>query len=302
MAKILIVHGIANQYLGSNELRQAWYPALCDGLNLAGHKDVPGIDECFCPFYGALFRSTGHLSLNNTVDQADVEEASPAQIELLTEVWKAATLIDPKVPKSIGSSESLSRFPRVAEKLLDALAKSSYLADYVPLRLFGDLKQVDLYMNDADMHDRILDQVSDCIKSDTVLVIGHSLGSVVAYEAVCRKPENVTDLITIGSPLGMRHVVFDKLTPRPNLVGSGLGKWPGKIKEWTNIAALGDIVAAQKQLAPLFGSTVKDVSIDSGWDTHSSTRYLNSVEAGRAVANALHRHSEEAFRWDNISS
>lgn len=291
MAKILIIHGIANQYLGENELRQAWYPALCDGLALAGCKDVPTVDQCFCPFYGALFRPVGHLSLKDTVDETDVEEASATEVSLLTEVWRAATLIDPDVPQSIDSGSSLARFPRTAEKLLNALAQSSYLADYLPLRLFGDLKQVDLYINDRAIHEQILGQISAHIGYDTVLVIGHSLGSVIAYEAVCRKPENVKALITIGSPLGIRNVVFDKLTPTPNFLGLSLGQWPGKVSEWTNIAARGDIVAAQKQLAPLFGSRVNDVIIDSGWDAHSSTRYLNSVEAGQAVARALHGDS-----------
>jgi hypothetical protein len=291
MAKILIIHGIANQYRGENELRQAWYPALCDGLALADCKDVPSIDDCFCPFYGALFRPIEHLSLKDAVDETDVEDASPSEVALLTEVWKAAALTDPAVPPSISSESSLARFPRVAEKLLNALARSSYLVDYLPLRLFGDLKQVDLYMNDRELHERILGQVSAQIGSDTVLVIGHSLGSVIAYEAVCRKPENVRALITIGSPLGIRNVVFDKLTPTPHLLGSDLGRWPGRIREWTNIAARGDIVAAQKQLAPLFGNKVNDVMIDSGWDTHSSTRYLNSVEAGLAVARALNSDS-----------
>lgn len=291
MAKILIIHGIANQYLGENELRQAWHPALCDGLALAGCKDRPTIDQCFCPFYGALFRPVGHLSLTHTVDETDVDNASATEVALLTEVWKAAALTDAAVPQSIDSGSSLARYPRIAEKLLAALAKSSYLTGYLPLRLFGDLKQVDLYMNDRDMHECILGKVLDHLGPDTALVIGHSLGSVIAYEAVSRQPANVRALITIGSPLGIRNVVFDKLTPAPSLHGSGLGQWPGKVSEWTNIAARGDIVAAQKQLAPFFGSKVNDVIIDSGWDAHSSTRYLNSVEAGRAVARALYGDS-----------
>ena len=39
------------------------------------------------------------------------------------------------------------------------------------------------------------------------------------------KPENVTELVTVGSPLGLRNIIFDKLTPRPdapNLRASGL--------------------------------------------------------------------------------
>ena len=55
----------------------------------------------------------------------------------------------------------------------------------------------------------------------------------------------------------------------------------------TNIAATGDIVAAEKELAPLFGPSVQDVLIDSGWDAHSSTRYLNTAHSGKAMVRAL---------------
>jgi hypothetical protein len=62
---------------------------------------------------------------------------------------------------------------------MNALARSSYLADYLPLNLFGDLRQANLCINDRAIHERILSQVSAHIDSDTVLVIGHSLGSVI---------------------------------------------------------------------------------------------------------------------------
>jgi pimeloyl-ACP methyl ester carboxylesterase len=150
--------------------------------------------------------------------------------------------------------------------------------------LLGDLRQVSQYMNDADIRRKILGEVLQHIQSDTRIVIGHSLGSVVAYEALCEKPEQVRTFLSLGSPLGMRNVVFDKLTPRPSALG--VGRWPGNVAQWTNIAAKGDIVAAQKQLTPLFGE-VKDKLIDSGWDAHSSTRYLNSIQAGKAVAESL---------------
>jgi hypothetical protein len=42
-------------------------------LALASCKEVPTIDECFCPFYGALFRPAGHFSLNLAADETDVE-------------------------------------------------------------------------------------------------------------------------------------------------------------------------------------------------------------------------------------
>lgn len=285
MAKILIVHGISNQYVGESELHEHWYGALCDGLRRVDYTAFPKPEDCFCPFYGDLFRPVGHLSTDVAPDDEDLANATESETELLKAIWESAAEMDHTVPGPAAYGETLFRAPRIVERALNSLTKSKYLSDYAPLRFFGDLKQVDLYMNNSDVRRKMRERVTTCIGSETRMVIGHSLGSVVAYEAVCRKPERVCAFITVGSPLGLRNVVFDKLEPPPD--GFGLGRWPGTVGRWTNIAAVGDIVAAQKQLAPLWGNNVEDLVIDSGWDAHSSTRYLNSAEAGRAVARAL---------------
>ena len=186
-------------------------------------------------------------------------------------------------PEEFGAS--LARVPRLLERALTALARSKFLADYLPLELFGDLQQVIAYLNVPEIHERVLDRVLPHITPDTTVVVGHSLGSVVAYEALFVKPEQVTTFITLGLPLGIHNVVFHKLTPAPRDPSDG--QWPGKVTHWTNIAARGDIVASQKTLAPFFGPRVEDVLIDSGWDAHASTRYLNTRDAGAALARAL---------------
>ena len=285
MPKILIIHGIANQYLGESELLSAWYPALCDGLRRAEGNTLPAESECFCPFYGDLFRKPGHLGAAAPLSPAAVASASPAQIELLEAIWSAAAEFDPAVPPPGQSAQSLVWVPNPAIRALNALAKSKFLATYTPLQFFGDLNQVVSYLDDRSMHSQILDRIVSRIDSDTKIVIGHSLGSVIAYEAVCAKPENIGTLVTLGSPLGIRNVVFDKLDPKPGAMG--IGQWPGKIDYWRNVAASGDPVAAQKNLSTCFGNRVEDRIIYAGWDAHSSTRYLNSREAGEAIARGL---------------
>jgi hypothetical protein len=285
MAKVLIVHGISNQFGGEAELLAGWYPALCDGLSRANVSSVPAQSDCFCPFYGDLFRPSDHLGSDQTVQEDDLAEATGDEIDLLNAIWRAAAETDQNVPSPEEYEDTLVRVPRFAERGLNSLAKSKYLAGYFPLRFFGDLKQVVAYLDDPETHEKALKRVTERIASDTKIVIGHSLGSVIAYEALCQKQDVRVDLLTLGSPLGIRNVVFDKLTPRPN--ANSMGIWPAVVRRWTNIAARGDIVAAQKELAPLFGSAVEDKLIDSGWDAHSSTRYLNTFEAGVAVARAL---------------
>lgn len=201
-------------------------------------------------------------------------------------MWEAAREEEPAAVPSIQDYEKgLFRAPRFAELALNSLARSRYLADYLPLEFLGDLKQVALYLDDRELRRTILTRVLDRIGPETRVVIGHSLGSVITYEALCEKPAQVTAFITLGSPLGIPNAIFDKLTPAPHT--GGLGHWPGAVKQWSNVAARGDIVAAQKKLAPVFGGQLEDIAIDSGWDAHSSTRYLNAMQTGRAIGRAL---------------
>jgi pimeloyl-ACP methyl ester carboxylesterase len=215
----------------------------------------------------------------------DVENATEDEMRLVQEIWQAAAEGDANVPSQQEYRDTLVRVPVIVQRALNALARSPYCAGYTPLQLFGDLKQVVRYLNDSEIRQRVLDRVLDKIAPDTRVVIGHSLGSVVAYEALCRKSGNAVGFITLGSPLGIRNVVFDKLQPRPGAMGVGL--WPGSIQFWVNIADSGDIVAAQKRLAPLFEVGVEDMPVYNGWDAHNSQRYLGSIQAGQAVARAL---------------
>ena len=73
---------------------------------------------------------------------------------------------------------------------------------------------------------------------------------MVVYEYLARyRPPSVELLVTLGSPLGIPNLVFDKLTPTP---ADGLGAWPGPVAGWVNIADADDVVALRKRLAPLF--------------------------------------------------
>ena len=62
-------------------------------------------------------------------------------------------------------------------------------------------------------------------------------------------PQGVQLLLTLGSPLGIRNVVFDRVTPTPGPAG---GVWPGAVSRWVNVADPNDVVALRKDLQPLF--------------------------------------------------
>ena len=118
------------------------------------------------------------------------------------------------------------------------------------------------------------------------IVIAHSLGSVVAYEAFWAYPELRTELlITIGSPLALPTQIFEKLVPTP---ADGRGKRPPGVARWINFADVGDIVAIPKNLSKFFDGLDLDNEVSAGWMcTHSCSTYLGTVELRNVVSKHL---------------
>jgi hypothetical protein len=148
------------------------------------------------------------------------------------------------------------------------------------------LTQVTRYLTDEHIRHTAQQRVLNLIGPDTHLVICHSLGTVVAYEALHQTNQPVT-LITLGSPLGLRNIIYDRLLPQPTTI-------PASVQCWHNYADRDDLVATQLDLNPLFppppGSTVTirtGPALDNGSFPHDATHYLTKTSVGRAVAEPL---------------
>jgi hypothetical protein len=130
-----------------------------------------------------------------------------------------------------------------------------------------------------------------------VLLIAHSMGSVIAWDSLWQMSHNERDhvhintLLTMGSPLGQRFV-------QRRLQGfrdEGGERYPLGIDRWVNLAAVGDLTAVDPELAVDFGamverglvSTIDDrelhnfFRLDGVLNVHAEYGYLaNSVTAG----------------------
>ena len=102
-------------------------------------------------------------------------------------------------------------------------------------------------------------------------------------------------LVTLGAPLGIRNLIFDRLLPAPVTGESGkpTGAWPGGVEAWTNVADVGDVVALAKDLRPLFGHRVACYLIDNGSHAHAVQPYLTAAETGTAIAAGLRERGRQ---------
>jgi hypothetical protein len=267
-------------------------PALDNGVSLAGGPGLH-IDDVGCGFYGDLFRRPGARA--GTIPPYDATDVEPgAEAELLIAWWTEAAQLDPNVVSPDAETRgavaySLSRPLKVSavQRALDALSHGRFFAGVSDSLLVFSLKQVRRYFDDDGLRAKITNRVAQAIGPDTKVVIGHSLGSVVAYEVLCAHPEwEINAFITLGSPLGLRNVVFDKLRPVPE---NGQGVWPSCVSTWTNLADGGDVVALVRELSLRFGPGVHDLRVSNGARMHDITSYLTAKETGNAIAEGLAR-------------
>ncbi len=288
VAKVVGIHGIAQQYRGGNELRAEWLPALKDGLIAAERRDLSDTvrdDDLRVSFFGSLFRPHGAMGAEfPPFNAADL--TSDQEVALLSELYDQAVAQQPELGPPTGALGPI----RVGVQVMaQRLLRSRTFAQLAERAFVGNLKQVTQFLEAPQIKEKVLARVNEEIDDSTRILIGHSLGSIVAYEYLCRyQPPGIELLVTLGSPLGIPNVIFNRLTPNPSQLG---GAWPGAVTRWVNVADPDDVVALRKQLAELFPpppgiDRIVDELVDNGDKPHAIGPYLNAAETGVALATA----------------
>jgi hypothetical protein len=289
MPRVLGVHGIGQQYRSGPELTRGWWEALRGGLEVAGFRptaDNLAETDVRVAFFGNLFRPKEPMAGGEPPYTAADLQPGPER-DLLQTWYEAALAQDP----SLGPPAGAMGAGRVAaQAMVERLLRSPTFARVAQRAFIGNLKQVTAFLATPDVKERVLQRVAEEMTPDTRVIIGHSLGSIVVYEYLARdRPPQVELLVTLGSPLGIPNLVFERLTPTPT---RGAGAWPGGVADWVNVADADDKVALRKQLAPLFpapdgGAGIQDRLVDNGEEPHASSRYLNAEPTGAALSTVL---------------
>lgn len=289
MPEIVGIHGIAQQYRGPYQIADVWLAGIRDGLFAAGHHDTARAlspEDVRVAFFGDLFRPPGTMAVTDPPYTASDIRPGPER-DLLTALYAGAVASDPVLGEPVGA---MGAGVVSVEFMLARLARSKTFARVAQQLFLRDLKQVTAFLANPAVKQAVLGRVRGQVGLDARVMIGHSLGSVVAYEYLCQdQPGPVELLITVGSPLGIPNVVFDRLTPVPV---AGAGAWPGRVARWVNVADRDDVVALRKDLAPLFpgnlpGVRIIDRLVDNGDEPHSVGRYLSAAQTGSALSDVL---------------
>lgn len=283
MASIVAIHGIGQQSKGPGVIRSEWFVPLGDGLRHAGHTLT---DESVAfAFYGDLFRGAEHTRSVN--DQGAPADQSGFDDELLAQMWHAAAAAQPELVFAPG--DTVRGTPQSAQSALNALSRVPFFSGFAMDLARGNLTQVRRYMREPAIRLAAQASLDAVVTPDSRVIVAHSLGSVAAYEALHRYAAapnwaGVGTLVTLGSPLGIRNLIFDAIEPAPF---DGQGRWPLLLQRWINISDDGDVVALEKKLSGRFGQRVIDIGIDNGATAHDISPYLTAAATGKAIASGL---------------
>jgi len=142
-----------------------------------------------------------------------------------------------------------------------------------------------------------------------ILLIGHSMGSIIAYDALWElsyrhgNPVDVDLFLTMGSPLGQRFI-------QHRIKGHeqrGRKRYPCNIEHWKNLSAVGDLTAVDPTLADDFAEmlelglleVIEDESLfnhfrlDGELNTHAEYGYLANEKTALTIAKWWRGHDSK---------
>ncbi|WP_460391320.1 hypothetical protein [Actinophytocola sediminis] len=279
-AELVIVHGVGQQVKGPRTLSAEWGNSARDGLALAGCHDPDGVGLSV-PFYGDVFRQDGKAT-GEFADKSELDDLTAIERALFEVYWQRAMEVEPdrlrQFPgkgKGKGHGQSAGRVLR--------LARTRYFQTIRPL--VDSARQTRRYLEDNAVRHEVWRRVAVAINGGTRVVVGHSLGSVVAYEVLYAHPEwRIDTFLTLGSPLGNR-LFRDRLRGAPGL--ARLPR-PGCVRRWVNVADTADLVAVPLRLSECADGPVVDRIVHNGARAHAIASYLTDRLVGKVICDALH--------------
>ena len=300
---IVYVHGIGNKPK-AEILKCQWDEALF-GFNLGERSRLSyWVNRTFYP----KPTQASCKMPDSTQDGSSTAQSEGMGVRSLSQPLESVAALMPPDAAQKREREVLERIAAamLAEPELGEISAADFHARVLPLPRFMRefltrrlskilLKDVHEFLFVKERRDLMRASVLERLRSGggPFIVIAHSQGSMIAYEALCglEPGEIQVDLfLTVGSPLGLQEVQ-DQLKV---MTGQKTLTVPAVVKRWINVADPLDPVCADKRLGgdykPRAGVAVEDLlrwNGDSPRDPHSATGYLHLMEVRNAVRETI---------------
>jgi hypothetical protein len=286
--RVVLVHGRGQQGLDPATLKTEWLNTLQKGAQANGKSLPADLDVAF-PYYGdKLDELSREFEVPLTPDIHT--RGGPAQDEFLAfqaqvaeSIRESAGVTDAQVDAEYGTNPK-PRGPlnwEWVQAVLRAIDKHGGGMSQGALEKFT--RDVFVYTTRAGVRDEIDGIVAAALTDQPTVVVGHSLGSVVAYSVLVtdRRPLRVPLYVTVGCPLGIR-AIRDQFRPL---------KFPLPVKSWYNAFDTRDVVALNpldRSNFPVNPAVVNYSSVRNQTDNrHGIVGYLNDREVATQILTGL---------------
>ena len=276
MRAILYLHGVGQEFRA-----EGWFDTLNTGPGAHGIDPISRDSRrLIAPDYIELLKSP--IASAGKVDEPKITRPKVDRRRQQQLMWEYARAQEQALHGLTNTvdGEGLSRGAGILKKLdVNKLPAVSQ-----------DLKDAQRYLSNPDLRHVIMHRVLGELNGRRdLLVIGHSLGAVIALDLLNYLPDqvSVSRLITLGSPLG--QMLIHRSDPRRLREKD----FPyGQIKSWVNVISPWDIVTNGLGTSPLFPQAV-DVRITLPVGRHSAVSYLGHPTVGQLVARSLEPPASE---------
>lgn len=223
MRQLVFVHGRAQEHKDSVALKAEWVTAWQDGLEKSGLQMPIAENQIRFPYYGqTLYDLLADVPADKVAGIVVRGEAGGAGLEafarsVLTEVSEKAEVTEAELTGVAGRGV-VERGPENWEwfqGILKVIDRNVPFGSGLSIALFtNDVYQ---YLRNPGIRDAIEEGVRKALTPNVeTVVVGHSLGSVVAYNLLRREGKEqgwkVPLFVTVGSPLAVTEI-FNSLKP-----------------------------------------------------------------------------------------
>ena len=303
MAKVIIgIHGLGNKS-PKETLEEWWKKSVIEGLDKIGKPyTLPHFELVY--WADILYNKPLNEFIQDKEDPYYIgEKYTPGLIDLEPEDnslrQKVLDFLEAQLDKLILNDDLTINYSSITDAIIRRYFND--LEVYYSQELPDENNQP---CNARSMIRKRLVQVIEKYKGDDIMIIGHSMGSIIAYDVLTflLSDINIHTFVTIGSPLGF-PVVQGKIASEwhsKRLVPPQL-KTPPRVKNhWYNFADLKDKVALIYQLKNNYkanghGVMPEDFVVNNDYQIndepnhHKSFGYLRTMES----AEVLYKFSQD---------
>ncbi|RSK38455.1 alpha/beta fold hydrolase [Hymenobacter perfusus] len=234
-----MIHGRGQASQQPEQLKQAWLAALRRGCD-RGQVQLPADTVVEFPYYGDLLASLVAQVGTPLGRELRAKGAMPTpnealQGEILMEIAARAGLRDSDIRLEAGNLP-IQKGPANWEWVQAIVRGLDHIPGLNSRLIEAFTRDVHVYLTYAGVRAQIDQVIAAALGDDPCVVVAHSLGSVVAYNVLRTRlaTPRYPQLVTVGSPLGIRAIKQQLATP---LVS------PPCIGQWFNAYDDRDVVA-----------------------------------------------------------